>query len=79
LSRCGSRSRVGGAEQLSAEAAKLTIYRAVIEGDLEVPRHLVWRVHELYFNAPHEEFQPRTMWSLSNAFTSRLQAFKRRS
>jgi hypothetical protein len=61
------------AQQLSAEAAKLTIYRAFIEGDLEVPRHLARRVHELYFNPQHEEFQPRTMWSLSNAFTS---AFK---
>jgi hypothetical protein len=61
------------AEQLSAEVAKLTIYRAFIEGDLEVPRHLARRVHELYFNPQHEEFQPRTMWSLSNAFTS---AFK---
>jgi len=61
------------AEQLSAEAAKLTIYRAFIEGDLEVPKHLARRVHELYFNPQHEEFQPRTMWSLSNAFTS---AFK---
>jgi hypothetical protein len=30
-------------------------------------------VHELYFQPVHEEFQPRTMWSLSNAFTS---AFK---
>src|SRR5712692_4984985 len=61
------------AEQLSAEVAKLTIYRAFIEGGLEVPRHLGRRVHELYFNPQHEEFQPRTMWSLSNAFTS---AFK---
>ena len=57
-------------QQLSAEAAKLTIYRAFIEGDLEVPRHLARRVHELYFNLQHEEFRPRTMWSLSNAFTS---------
>jgi hypothetical protein len=61
------------AQQLSAEQAKLTIYRAFIEGDLEVPRHLVRRVHELYFNPQHDEFEPRTMWSLSNAFTS---AFK---
>jgi len=61
------------AEQPSAEAAKLTIYPAFIEGDLEVPKHLAWRVDELYFNPQHEEFQPRTMWSLSNAFTS---AFK---
>jgi len=60
-------------QQLSAEAAKLTIYRAFVEGDLEVPRHLARRVHDLYFNLQHEESQPRTMWSLSNAFTS---AFK---
>jgi hypothetical protein len=61
------------AQQLSAEAAKLMIYRAFIEGDLEVPRHLAQRVHDIYFNPEHQEFQPRTMWSLSNAFTS---AFK---
>jgi hypothetical protein len=60
-------------QQLSVEVAKLTIYRAFIEGHLEVPKHLGRRVHELYFNPEHEEFQPRTMWSLSNAFTS---AFK---
>ncbi len=60
-------------QQLSPEMAKLTIYRAFIEGHLEVPKHLGRRVHELYFNPQHEEFQPRTMWSLSNAFTS---AFK---
>jgi hypothetical protein len=61
------------AQQLSAETAKLTIYRAFIEGDLDVPKHLARRVHELYFNPQHEEFEPRTSWSLSNAFTS---AFK---
>jgi hypothetical protein len=61
------------AQQLSAEEAKLTIYRAFIEGDLDVPKHLARRVHELYFNPQHQEFEPRTMWSLSNAFTS---AFK---
>lgn len=58
---------------MSAEDAKLTIYRAFIEGDLDVPRHLARRVHELYFSPLHPEFEPRTMWSLSNAFTS---AFK---
>jgi len=60
-------------QQLSPSAAKLIIYRAFVEGDLEAPRHLVRRVHDLYFNPQHQEFQPRTMWSLSNAFTS---AFK---
>jgi len=61
------------AQQLSAEEAKLTIYRAFIEGGLDVPKYLARRVHELYFSPQHEEFEPRTMWSLSNAFTS---AFK---
>lgn len=59
--------------QLSDEAAKLTIYRAFIESDLEVPRHLARPVHDLYFRPAHPEFEPRTLWSLSNAFTS---AFK---
>jgi hypothetical protein len=30
-------------------------------------------VHELYFTPQHQEFESRTLWSLSNAFTS---AFK---
>jgi hypothetical protein len=30
-------------------------------------------VHDLYFEPQYEEFRPRTVWSLSNAFTS---AFK---
>ena len=61
------------AQQLSTAAAKLTIYRAFIEGDLEIPKHLARKVHELYFIPQHQEFESRTMWSLSNAFTS---AFK---
>jgi hypothetical protein len=64
---------LAGRTTLSGSAAKLTIYRAFIERDLEVPRHLARRVHELYFNPEHEKLQPRTMWSLSNAFAS---AFK---
>jgi hypothetical protein len=59
--------------QLTDLAAKLVIYRAFIESALEVPKHLARPVHDLYFNPQHEEFQPRTLWSLSNAFTS---AFK---
>jgi hypothetical protein len=61
-------------QQLSTTTAKLIIYRAFIESDLDVPKHLARKVHDLYFVSPqYEEFQPRTMWSLSNAFTS---AFK---
>lgn len=56
--------------QLSDVSARLIIYQAFIEGNLEVPRHLARSVHDLYFNPQHEEFAPRTIWSLSNAFTS---------
>ena len=61
------------ARQLSDASAKLLIYQAFIEGEQGFPKHLARRVHDLYFQPVHEEFQPRTMWSLSNAFTS---AFK---
>jgi hypothetical protein len=44
-----------------------------LEGKLEAPRHLARTVHNLYFERKYEEFRPRTIWSLSNAFTS---AFK---
>ena len=36
-------------------------------------KHLARSVHDLYFEPKYEEFRPRTIWSLSNAFTS---AFK---
>lgn len=57
------------ATQLPDEAAKLVIYRAFVEGQLEVPRHLATAVHGRYFNPQESAFAPRTMWSLSNAFT----------
>jgi hypothetical protein len=59
--------------QLSDVSAKMIVYRAFVEAELEVPRHLDRKVHEMYFDPQHDEFRPRTMWSLSNAFTS---AFK---
>ena len=59
--------------ELTNVTAKLLIYEAFVEGELEVPKHLARSVHDLYFEPQYEEFQPRTLWSLSNAFTS---AFK---
>jgi len=59
--------------QITDVTAKLVIYQAFIEGQLDIPKHLAGIVHRLYFDPTHEEFAPRTMWSLSNAFTS---AFK---
>ncbi len=44
-----------------------------MEGKLEAPKHLAGTVHDLYFEPKYDEFRPRTIWSLSNAFTS---AFK---
>lgn len=46
---------------------------AFIEDELDAPKHLARRVDEWYFVPEHEDFQPRTIWSLSNAVTS---AFK---
>jgi hypothetical protein len=54
--------------------AKEVIYGAFIEGNLDVPKHLAKVVHHEYFEPTIEEFKPRTMWALSNAFTS---AFKK--
>jgi len=53
--------------------AKVVIYEAFAEGRLEAPKHLARKVHDLYFEPKYEAFRPRTIWSLSNAFTS---AFK---
>jgi hypothetical protein len=36
----------------------------------EASRHLDKIVHDAYFHPAHEEFNPRIMWSLSNAFTA---------
>lgn len=55
--------------QLTDVRAKTIIYEAFIEGHLDAAKHLAKPTHDAYFNPPHEEFQPRTMWSLSNAFT----------
>ena len=59
--------------ELTDVTAKMIIYQAFIKSELEVPRHLARRVHDLYFDPQYDDFKPRTVWSLSNAFTS---AFK---
>lgn len=60
--------------EVSDATAKLVIYQAFVEGELGAPRRLAPVVHDLYFNPKVAEFEPRTMWSLSNAFTSSLKA-----
>src|SRR5713226_2416190 len=60
--------------QISDDRAKLILYAAFVDGKLEAPRTLLADVHRQYFEPEYPEFSARTMWSLSNAFTS---AFKR--
>lgn len=59
--------------ELTNVTAKVVIYGTFVEGKLEAPKHLARSVHDLYFEPSYEELRPRTIWSLSNAFTS---AFK---
>ncbi len=59
--------------ELTNVTAKVVIYEAFVEGNLEAPKDLGRTVRELYFKPKCKEFRPRTTWSLSNAFTS---AFK---
>jgi hypothetical protein len=60
--------------QVSDDRARLILYSAFVEGELDAPRTLLAQVHRHYFEPEYPEFSARTMWSLSNAFTS---AFKR--
>jgi MoxR-like ATPase len=60
--------------QITDAQAKLIFYSAFVDGQLDAPKSLLSDVHRLYFEPEYPEFSPRTMWSLSNAFTS---AFKK--
>lgn len=62
--------------QITDDFAKLIIYRAFVEGGLEAPKGLIKNVHRNYFEPAREEFGPRTLWSLSNAFTSTFKQLK---
>lgn len=71
------RQITGWQEQaLSDDQAKLIIYQALVEGQVGAPRHIIHAVHRHYFKPQYEEFKPRTLWSLSNAFTSAFKELK---
>jgi hypothetical protein len=55
--------------ELTDVTANFVIYEAFVEGRLEAPKHLARTVRDLYFE-PNTKFWPRTIWSLSSAFTS---------
>lgn len=43
---------------------------------LPLPRYLMSVVHRHYFAPEYEEFKHRTLWSLTNAFTSAFKLLK---
>jgi hypothetical protein len=59
--------------ELTDVTAKVVIYEAFVEGKLEAPKHLARNVHGSTSSRSTRSSGPRTIWSLSNAFTS---AFK---
>jgi hypothetical protein len=58
--------------QLTDGTAKNIIYDAYLDDELALPRHLLRPIHEAYFNPQYQDFAPRTLWSLTNAFTTAL-------
>ena len=60
--------------RISDNDARLLIYRAFVEDELDAPKHLARHVHEFYFSPVMTDFAPRTHWSLHNAFTSAFKA-----
>jgi len=52
----------------------LIFYAALVDGKLDAPKSLLPEVHRLYFEPQYLEFSARTIWRLSNSFTS---AFKK--
>jgi hypothetical protein len=59
--------------ELTDVTAKVVIYKAFVEGELDAPIHLARTGHDLYFEPTDEEFRPRTIWRLSNAVYLRIQ------
>lgn len=59
---------------ITDDTARLLIYRAFLEE--RFPRTIMAEVHRYYFEPQHEEFKARTLWSLSNAFTSAFKLLK---
>jgi hypothetical protein len=62
------------ARELSDRGAKEIIYDAFTSREFGLPQTLFREIHESYFKTQIEEFKPRNLWTLSNAFTT---AFKK--
>jgi hypothetical protein len=68
ISLAADQERSQAVTQVAYLVSHLSHFMSLHPGDI-----LARTVHDLYFEPKYEEFRPRTIWSLSNAFTS---AFK---
>lgn len=62
--------------ELSDQRAKSIICDAFIGRGIDAPQHLGKDVLRHYLVPPHPEFEERTMWSLSQAFTESLKVLE---
>lgn len=60
--------------QLTDDQARLMIYQGFLQGHF--PIKLMKSVDREFFNPSYEEFKPRTIWSLENAFTHGFKQLK---
>lgn len=58
------------ARQLTSDEARLILYKAFMEKGIDAPIKLLKEAHKHYFQPQYEEFNARTLFSLSNALTS---------
>lgn len=54
------------------DEARLSIFRAFVEDELAAPKHLAKQVWQNWQQPTHEEFSPRTRYSLQNCYTSAI-------
>jgi uncharacterized protein DUF932 len=62
--------------ELTDLEAKGLFYDAFLDRNLALPHALLPAVHHHYFEPEIEDFQPRTLWSASNSFTSAFKQMK---
>jgi hypothetical protein len=60
--------------EISDDKARLMIYEAFLQG--RFPIKLMKPVDREYFQPSYEEFKPKTLWSLENAFTHGFKQLK---
>ena len=63
--------------EVSTRLAEEVIYRAFVhERGPRLPKSIMDSVHRNWHEPEHEEFHPKTAWSLANAFTSAFKELK---